>query len=362
LISRLLRASLSIMRNNLKYFYSSFIWTIIGLIGALFIGHYYEGSWNGALQMLALCIILSLLEVSISFDNAVVNATVLKDMTPLWRHRFLTWGMWIAVFGMRLIFPLMIVSIVASMGPWEALVLAAKEPKKYAEIMLSVHHEVSAFGGAFLMLVCFKYFFDLEKEVHWISVIERPLAKLGKLQAIEVGLVLIILYVLSKYVPSEEVLPVMISGIAGIVTFIAVDGLGAVLKVPEATQADLHRQSLGMFLYLEVLDASFSFDGVIGAFAITNNLFIIAIGLGIGALFVRSLTYLMVEQGTLSEFKYLENGAFWAVGALATIMFLNTIFHIPEIITGVIGITFIGFSLWSSLRLRKASANEVLHG
>jgi hypothetical protein len=110
---------------------------------------------------------------------------------------------------------------------------------------------------------------------------------------------------------------------------------------------------MGMFLYLEVLDASFSFDGVVGAFAITNNLFIIMIGLGIGAMFVRSLTIMLVEKGTLSEFRYLEHGAFYAIGILAIIMFANTIFHIPEVITGLIGAAFIGLSLWSSIRYNQ---------
>lgn len=349
------------MLKHLHYFYSSLIWTVIGLIGALFIGHYYTDTWTGAFEMLAICFILSLLEISISFDNAVVNATVLKDMTPLWRHRFLTWGMWIAVFGMRLVFPLLIVAIVAHLNPWEALVMAAQEPKKYADIMLSVHHEVSAFGGAFLMLVCLKYFFDSQKEIHWIRVIERPLAKMGKLEASEVGLVLIFLYLLSRWVPPEEAMPVLVAGIAGVVTFLFVEGIGVFLQAPEAEESgrtktidELHKQSVGMFLYLEVLDASFSFDGVIGSFAITNNLFIIAIGLGIGALFVRSLTYLMVEEGTLASFLYLEHGAFWAVGALAAVMFLNTIYHIPEIVTGVIGVVLIGLSMWSSLSSAKS--------
>lgn len=342
------------MKKYLPYFHSSFIWSVIGLAAAYGVGYYYTETVPGALEMLAIAFILCLLEISISFDNAVVNATVLKDMTPLWRHRFLTWGMWIAVFGMRLVFPLLIVAVVAHLNPWEALVMAASRPKEYAEIMLSVHHEVSAFGGAFLLLVSLKYFFDLSKEVHWIAIIERPLSRLGKLESAEVGFTLIVLYFIQRWVPAEEALPVLISGIMGIVTFLAVEGLGDFLQVPEATQADLHRQSLGMFLYLEVLDASFSFDGVIGSFAVTNNLFIIAIGLGIGALFVRSLTYLMVEQGTLASFKYLENGAFWAVGALAIIMFLNCVIHIPEIVTGLIGVVFIGLSMWSSLAARRS--------
>src|SRR5207245_6010504 len=75
-----------------------------------------------------------------------------------------------------------------------------------------------------------------------------------------------------------------------------------------------------LFLYLEVLDASFSFDGVVGAFAITSDPIIIAIGLGIGAMFIRSLTVYLVKKGTLAEYVYLEHGALYAIGALAILL------------------------------------------
>ena len=336
-----------------RFFRGSFLWSIAGLLAAAGVGYYYSGTWAGAGEALFLAFVLSLLEASISFDNAVVNATVLKEMSPLWQHRFLTWGMWIAVFGMRLVFPLLIVSIVATVNPWEAFRIAALDPHRYASIMLSVHHEISAFGGAFLMLVALNYFFDYEKRTHWIRMIEVPLARMGKLHEIGIGVTLMLLWILSKAVPPEEAMTVLLSGIAGILCFLAVEGVSVFLRVPKADKMDIHKASLGMFLYLEVLDASFSFDGVIGAFAITNNLFIITIGLGIGALFVRSLTILMVKKGTLDTFRYLEHGAFYAVAALATIMFVSTVHEIHEVITGVIGILFIGASVFSSFRENK---------
>lgn len=344
--------------NNLAshlHFFKSSIWvTVFGLLIAAGIGYYYHGTASGALEALFLAFILSILEISISFDNAVVNATVLKDMTPLWQRRFLTWGMLIAVFGMRMVFPLLIVALVAGLGPWEAFRLAALQPDQYAKIMLSVHHEVAAFGGSFLMLVALKYFFDTEKEHHWIQWIEKPLSAMGKLSAIEVGITLLFIYVLSRYVDPAETLPFIYSGVWGVLTYLAVEAISTFLQVPDGNKMDAHRASLGMFLYLEVLDASFSFDGVVGAFAITNNLFIIAVGLGVGAMFVRSLTIMMVEKGTLNSLKYLEHGAFYAVGALAVIMFVNTVTHIPEVITGLIGATFIGFSIYSSIKEKNA--------
>ena len=85
------------------------------------------------------------------------------------------------------------------------------------------------------------------------------------------------------------------------------------------------RGGLGAFLYLEVLDASFSFDGVIGAFALTNNILLIAIGLGVGAMYVRSMTIMLVERGTLAQFRYLEHGAFYSIFALSIVMFLQSL-------------------------------------
>lgn len=326
--------------------------TLIGLALAAFVGWEYSGTQQGALQALFLAFVLSILEVSISFDNAVVNATVLKKMTPLWRHRFITWGMLIAVFGMRVIFPLIVVSVATSTSPWAALKMATFSPEEYSKHMLAAHIPVSAFGGAFLMMVALKYFFDTSKEVHWIRHIERPLTRLGKMEAIEIGLVLSVLVVMLRWIPEHEKISFVLAGLGGLITYILVDGLGGLLSLSESTEKNIHRASAMMFLYLEVLDASFSFDGVIGAFAISNNLFIIAIGLGIGAMFVRSLTILFVEKNTLTEFKYLENGAFYAIFALAAIMFINTLVEIPEVLTGVLGAGFIGLSLYSSLKER----------
>ena len=113
---------------------------------------------------------------------------------------------------------------------------------------------------------------------------------------------------------------------------------------------------IGGFLYLEVLDASFSFDGVIGAFAITSDVVIIMLGLAIGAMFVRSMTIYLVDKGTLDEFIYLEHGAHYAIGALAIIMLLSMKFHVPELVTGLIGIAFIGLAILGSLKYRKDHA------
>ncbi|BDG04178.1 hypothetical protein AMOR_31740 [Anaeromyxobacter oryzae] len=217
---------------------------------------------------------------------------------------------------------------------------------------------LGAFGGAFLGMVCLRYFFDAEKDVHWIGVVERRLARLGKTEAIDLGLVLITLLIVSRLLPAHHGPAFLAAGALGLVTFIAVDAIGAAMEVSPEHMHDVHRASAASFLYLEVLDASFSFDGVIGAFALTNNLFVIAVGLGIGAMFVRSLTVMLVERGTLESFRYLEHGAFWAIGALATLMVAGTLVDVPEAVTGLVGALLIGLSVWSSVRDRARKSAE----
>lgn len=330
---------------TLSYFKNSFIVAAFGLVLSYFIGH--------SLTAVFITALLAVLELSISVDNAVVNVTVLKQMDAKWQHRFITWGMLVAVFGMRLIFPLAIVAIAMGASPWSALQLALFNPQEYSRVMLSVHAEVAAFGGSFLALVALSYFFDHEKEVHWITSLEKPLSKLGKLGSIEVGAVLIALVTLSQLLPHHsESVSFLIAGIFGVITFILVDAIEALFKVPTKS-VGAAGTGLGYFIYLEVLDASFSFDGVIGAFAITNNLLIIAIGLGIGAMFVRSLTLYMLKEGTLETYQYLEHGAFYAVAALATVMLLDPFLHIPEAATGLIGGVIIALSIVASIRERS---------
>ncbi|HWR97613.1 MAG TPA: DUF475 domain-containing protein [Candidatus Methanoperedens sp.] len=350
------------MTTFLRYFKGSLLFTLAGLTLGGLVGLYYHRTWSGVLSTVFIVAVLGVLETSLSFDNAVVNATVLRHMTPLWRRRFLTWGIAIAVFGMRVVFPLLVVSIVAGIGPFAALRLAALDPREYARIMGEAHVALGAFGGAFLGMVCLKYFFDAEKDVHWIAIVEERLTRFGRIEAFEIALMLTGLYSFSRLLPGEESHGFLVAGVFGIVTYILVDGISALTEVNSEQMASLHRASAGMFLYLEVLDASFSFDGVIGAFALTNNLFIIAIGLGIGAMFVRSLTIMLVDSGTLTTYRYLEHGAFYAIGALAFLMLWGTIREVPESVTGLIGAVFIGLSLWSSIRYNLSHKEAMIPG
>lgn len=336
-----------------KYYKGSLLFTAVCLALGAWLGWELTGTVPGTLGIIWIVLILGVLEVSLSFDNAVVNATVLRDMDPVWRRRFLTWGIAIAVFGMRIVFPLAIVAIAAQLDPISAVKLAAGNPVEYERIITSAHVGIAGFGGAFLGMVGLKFFFDADKDVHWIAVIENQLAKLSSVQSIEIALVLLFMYGVSTILPESDAVTYLVAGIFGIVTFIGVEAIGSLLEGEEdELTGAVARSGFAAFLYLEVLDASFSFDGVIGAFALSNNLFIIALGLGIGAMFVRSMTVMLVDRGTLAQYRFLEHGAFWAIIALAVIMLLSASerFHIPETVTGLIGAVFIGLSFWWSVR------------
>jgi hypothetical protein len=337
----------------IDYFRSSIFVTAAGLGLGAFLGWSMTGTCIGTLSTTFIVAVLAILEVSLSFDNAVVNATVLREMTPVWRRRFITWGIAIAVFGMRIVFPLIIVAIIARIDPISALVMAGTRPDLYSRVLSSAHVSVSAFGGAFLAMVGLKHFFNHEKDVHWIAIIERPLCRLGRIEAVELGLVMLLIYLISSWLNGHEQVEFLVAGLFGLVSYITVDGISAVLDVESAVTGAVARSGAASFLYLEVLDASFSFDGVIGAFALSNNLFIIAIGLGVGAMFVRSLTIMLVEKQTLASYRYLEHGAFYAIIALALMMFLNTVRHIPEAVTGLIGAGFIVTAFVDSIRYNR---------
>ena len=298
-------------------------------------------------------VLLMILEVTLSFDNAVVNARVLTGMSEKWRQRFLTWGILIAVFGTRLVLPILIVSASVLMSPWAVAHLAAFNPGEYAHLLEGARYSIYAFGAAFLLMVALKYFLDDAKDVHWLQVVERHLAKWGRIEAIEIGLALTFITGISFLVPSTAQATVLVSGLFGVILFIVTQGITSAFSI-EAESTMVAKSGLALFLYLEVLDAAFSLDSVIGAFALTTSLPIIIAGLGIGAWFVRSITIYLVRRKTLDTLAYLEHGAHWAIFGLALSMFAGLVFHVPELITGTIGLAFILAAYWSSVQFRKS--------
>ncbi|MDD2790745.1 MAG: DUF475 domain-containing protein [Sulfurimonas sp.] len=308
----------------MRYFYSSFIIMALGLLLSFYLG---------GLTAIYITFLLIILEISLSFDNAVVNAKVLAKMDPIWQRRFIIFGIPIAVFGMRLLFPLAIVAIVTGMGLLETLDVAMNDAARYESILKSTEGTIFAFGGAFLLMVFLDFFFE-EREIKWLGVIEnsRILKRFSGVSNIELIIAIIVGLTLGEVTQSFSVVMAFMFGVL----------LHSLLgMVDHFLSSDTVKSGIAGFIYLEVLDASFSFDGVIGAFALTSNIFIIMIGLGVGAMFVRSLTIYFVEHKTLSEFHYLEHGAHYAIGILAVIMLMKITMHISELVTGTIGIGLI---------------------
>ena len=356
-----------------RTFGGSFALTAVGLVIALL----YGGPTG-----LTIAAILAVLEVSLSFDNAVVNATVLERMSPFWQKLFLTLGIAIAVIGMRMAFPLVIVGVTADLSPVEAVRLALEKgdpstPGTYGYLMHEAHPAIAAFGGVFLLMLFLDFVFE-ERDIKWLSWLERPLARIGKLDQLSVVVAMVAVVIAAyAFAPEDKMATVLISGILGMVLYLLVNGLGQLFESDEDSDevqslpgiygaagrieevvrrsgngplaVKVGKAAFFSFLYLELLDASFSFDGVVGAFAITSDPIIMAIGLGIGALFVRSLTVFLVRQGTLSEYVYLEHGAQWAIGALAAMLLCSIRFEIPEVVTGLFGIGLIAAAFISSI-------------
>lgn len=316
----------------MRFFYSSFVIMALGLIASFYLG---------GMAAIYITFLLIVLEVSLSFDNAVVNAKVLETMDPIWQKRFIIFGIPIAVFGMRLVFPLAIVSIVTGMGLIETLQVAMNQPDVYEKALKGAESTIFAFGGAFLLMVFLDFFFD-EHDVKWVTFVEGSktmkhvsgIANIELITAIMVGIGL-------GHITQD--FGVVLAFMYGVLLHSLLGMLDHFLS------ADTVKSGIAGFIYLEVLDASFSFDGVIGAFALTSNIFIIMIGLGVGAMFVRSITIYFVEHKTLSQFQYLEHGAHYAIGILAIIMLMKITMHISEMVTGTIGIGLIAIAFVHSI-------------
>ena len=353
----------------MKHFRFSIFFTFVCLALSAYWGytHGVDAGLSTMFKALTITAILAVMEVSLSFDNAVVNASVLKHWDKFWRTLFLTVGIIVAVFGMRLLFPLIIVGVTADMGLIEVAQMALNDPKEYSARLMAHHPEIAAFGGLFLLLVFLNFLLDAEKDTHWFQWLEVRLAKLANVQAMSIFIALLALIVMAMNVAEASRLAVTMAGIWGIVVYVGVQVIGHLLESSSANDEDGEAQGsssnttgnivkagIGGFIYLEVLDASFSFDGVIGAFAITSDVVIIMLGLAIGAMFVRSMTIYLVEKGTLDAYVYLEHGAHYAIGALALIMLgSGTGMHIPEVVTGLIGVAFIVWAVISSIRYSK---------
>lgn len=308
------------------------------------------------LSALFITLVLVIVEITFSFENAIINAKILQHMSRFWQTMFLTVGIVIAIFGVRIVLPIAIVSFTADI-PWSDVVdLALNNPTEYSHKLEEAAPSIAAFGGAFLLMLASSFFFDKRRGLHWFGFIEKPMQQLGyswmPLLLTTTAVVGLSLAPINKH-PNQT----LAAGLAGIVLYLFIHGLSSFFSKIQSRRNTIKTQTglvaFSSFLYLEMLDASFSLDGVIGAFAITTQVILIAAGLGIGAIWVRSLTIFMVRRGTLKTYRYIEHGAFYTVSILAFVLLLESVIHIPEAVAGVLGILIIISSVLASKKPLK---------
>lgn len=315
--------------------------------------------WQLGLSAFLLTVMLSILEITLSADNAVLNSRILMHLSVFWQRMFLTVGIIFAVFIVRFVLPILMVAAATMTDVGTIFNLAINNPEEYGHRLHDVGPVISAFGGIFLLMVGVFFFVDSTRTMRelWFHRIEGGLVLIAKKKYVRW------LIIAAAYIATLVALPETARPSIAVAMAIGV-GLYSLMHsvtghMPSSAETKGKRKVVGwaafsLFMYLQVLDASFSLDGVIGAFALTNNIIIIMAGLGIGALWVRTMTIYMVRHDTLLKYKYLESGAHWAILALSAVMFLK-IFHIelPELAVGIIGLVFVAGAIAASVRAAR---------
>jgi hypothetical protein len=318
------------------------IWAVVGGLAG----------WIGLISVIT----LTVLEVTFSFDNAVVNSKLLKHMSPAWQRAFMTAGIFIAVFVVRFALPILIVQLTAHLGFTDVVRLAVDQPAVYAQHLTEAGPMIDAFGGTFLLMIGIGYFLDAEKDVHWIGWLERRLAPLGRFDNVPIFVMALVALVLFFAVDGSERAMVLVAAVAGIALHVGLDLFASIFEVQGGELVLVGAGAAVMFLRLEILDGSFSFDGVIGAFAITTSVLIIMAGLGAGAMWVRAMTVHLVRAGTLAKYCYLEHGAHWAIFFLGAVM-IAKLFHVEPP-----GLVFIALAVVSSVVHERRRARAEMQG
>jgi len=330
----------------MRDFFSSILISILALLGFIFF-YVFSHQASLLLESLSIVLLLALLEISISFDNAIVNAKVLKKMSAFWKKSFFWIGLPIAVFGVRFLFPFILVSLTSHINLHHVFLLALHHPADYQSAVMKNSGVLYSFGAGFLLMVFFNFFKDQQNpdQAHqsWLKIEKSKLFKLFfKTPGLLFFLGLIFSLVLYFTMGRSEAIAFYL----GLLIQICLNHLGIRLS-------GLRLSGLFLFIYLEVLDASFSLDGVLGAFAFTKDPLIMMTGLGIGAVFVRSLTLKLLKKNTLQNFIYLEHGAHYAMGILGLILFSEVFIHIPAALSAILSFSFLGKAFYDSKKYNQ---------
>ncbi|MBR7834002.1 DUF475 domain-containing protein [Actinospica durhamensis] len=343
---------------------------VFGFAHAVAVAALVGGYVVGGAQGLTVVALLGVLEVAVSFDNAIVNATILARMDRYWQRMFMTVGVVIAAIGMRLVLPLIIVAIGAHLVPWRAVDLAYSDPTRYHDLLLAAQPGIAAFGGIFLLMIAIAFFRE-ERDVHWWPPVERRLPALLDHRGVPQVVALAFTAVAGVTVPGQMRGKVVLGCLLGLVCHQAIKLLSD--QVAERADADGESRpratvqghgALLLFIYLELLDATFSMDSVMGGFSVTVNIALITLGLAIGAGYIRALTVYVVRRGTLEQYRYLEHGAYYSIALLAVLLLWEVWRDVPDWITACTGAFVITAawltSIWAAKRQQRREAEADL--
>ncbi len=293
---------------------------------------------------------LSVFEIVSSIDNAIINADVLATMGQKARKLFLFWGLIFAVFVVRGLLPWLIVwATTPSLGPAGALLATFSSDPAVTSAIEDSAPILLIFGGTFLVFLFFHWLFVEEKICGLRSEAFFSRQAVWFYAAVSILLAGIVWFALQ--------IDVMMgfAAVLGSTAFFIVHGFRQNAEVQEARLRQSGMSDLSKIAYLEVLDATFSIDGVIGAFAFTLSVPLILIGNGIGAVVVRELTVRGVDR--IRSYCFLKNGAMYSILVLGTIMLADSFgFHIPAWLSPVATFAIVGYFLYRSIQYNKGAA------
>lgn len=296
---------------------------------------------------------LVIFEAISSVDNAIVNAHVLKTMSEKWRKIFLVWGIFTAVFLIRGLLPFMIVWLsvpeIGLAGAFNAMFGSSTEISQLIEERKGI---ILIGAGVFLLLVYLHWLFLEKKDPFFVpDKLIKP--SYGVWFFAFTAIILVTLLYLARHS-----VYLMLAAAIGNAVFFIMYGFREQAEKQEHALHDKqsHMSNFSKLMYLEVLDASFSFDGVVGAFAFTTSIPLIFIGNGIGALVVRQLTVKGINK--VAQYKWLKNGAMTSIGILGLFIILKSFgVHIPEYWPTATTIFFVGFSFFKSHQFLKQNGH-----
>lgn len=342
--------------NTLKYFKLDMIWAPIAIIFAYWFG-------GRDLAIIVSTVVLAILEISLSFDNAVLNAKKLETMSHGWQMMFLTFGMIIAVGVVRFYIPLQLVATLSGVSLYEAFDMAMTNHAQFQHIIAQSHSMVAGFGAGFLGMLTITFFIDSEREDLWVRYIEKPLQFIGTLghEKLLATAIMILIAVLIRSLTGSTHIGLCI--IAGVVVFHIVEAVKTGLEKLDESESTggvgkFLAGGFGTFIFLEVLDASMSLDGVVAALSISGDIVAVVAGLSIGALAVRSLTIKLVREKTLGGLVYIETGAFYSIALVTICMLVGMFVEIPEWFTGAFSALFIVVAALCSLKVKSKEGLE----